>query len=235
MNYINGKRVTPLFHEMDAYDRVLVDFERKAKAFHNNKRVAAKIAGNETPDERRARLKDRKAELEHLKQEAASAKIKAQVQIRIQQYRSAQMTPSSMHLEDHHPTAELENMLRSDGRPKPSGRHTAHHIVPGKGLTENAANARIEMHLHNIRINDADNGVWMLTLKKDKGHWSMPNANAHREIHTHNYERWIYQKILAAFDEQEARAILTNIGNLLHEGKQPKQVTMPPYNEWDGL
>lgn len=234
MNYIHGKRTTPLHHEMDAYERVIAGFEKKAKNFHKNKQIAAKQEGSETLAQRRLRLADKKLEFEHLKLEAASAKIMAQVQIRIQQYRAASLSLGEMQSEKHHPTGEFESLLRLDGRPKPSPKHTAHHIVPGKGFTEMAASARIELHLHNIRINDPDNGVWMLRRKKNKGHWSMPNANAHKEIHTHNYERWVYQRILAAQDEFEARGILKNIGSLLHEGKQPPQVTMPPYAEWDG-
>lgn len=234
MNYIHGQRTTPLFHEMNASERVIADFERKAGKFHRNRQLAAKNAGNETLEQKRERLADKNKEFQHLQREAALAKTMVQVQVRIEQYRASSLTSSQMLAEGHHPTEELESLLRGDGRPKPSPKHTAHHIVPGKGKTELAANARIEMHLHNIRINDPDNGVWMLMKKKDKGHWSMPNANAHMEIHTHNYERWVYQRILAAFNEREARAILRNIGNLLHEGKQPPQVTMPPYAEWDG-
>jgi A nuclease family of the HNH/ENDO VII superfamily with conserved AHH len=139
-----------------------------------------------------------------------------------------------MAIEDHHPTNELAIFLQADGRPKPSPKHTAHHIVAGKGKTESSANSRIELHLHNIRINDPDNGVWMLMNKKDKGHWSMPSANAHLEIHTHNYELWVYQRILSAFGEQEARAVLRQIAKLLHEGKQPAKCTMPPDKSWCG-
>lgn len=232
MRYLHGKRTTPLYHEMNQLERVISEFEKKARKFHDDRDASAIKSGKDTDDQKSARQADRKSEMDHLKQEAALAKTMAQVQVRIEEYRSAENIV--MHAEKHHPTAELENLLRADGRPKPSPKHTAHHIVPGKGKTNFAADARIELHLHNIRINDPDNGVWMLQYKEDKGHWSMPNAHSHKEIHTHNYEKWVFQKISAALDEPDARQILRNVGHLLHEGKQPPQVTMPPQASWNG-
>ncbi|WP_051786324.1 AHH domain-containing protein [Endozoicomonas numazuensis] len=127
----------------------------------------------------------------------------------------------------------LEQHLRAHGKPKPSPKHTAHHIVPGKGKTQFAADARIEMHLHGIRINDPYNGVWMLRKKEYKPHWSMPNSHAHLEIHTHNYEKWVFNRLVLADDRREAEMALNLIGKLLQDGNQPPEVTMPPNDSWN--
>ena len=237
MHHLHGVRLDPLYHEMDEYERIIHQFKKKAKNFHDYNLKKAKKNGGETEEERTKRLAERKAEFLHLKHEAAFAKTRAQVQARIiklQNYRNHGLTHNQMLGEEYHPTDELEEMLRADGRPKPSYKHTAHHIVPGKGKTELAASARIELHLHNIRINDPDNGVWMIRLKEDKGHWSMKKANSHLEIHTHNYERWILTKLELADDEGEARGALFNIRNRLQNGTQPPEVTMPPDSAWGG-
>ncbi|WP_422732618.1 AHH domain-containing protein [Microbulbifer magnicolonia] len=59
--------------------------------------------------------------------------------------------------------------MRADGRPQPNPRFTAHHIVLGKGRTQYAAQSRIDLHFHGIRINDPDNGVWIPGRSKTKG------------------------------------------------------------------
>lgn len=53
----------------------------------------------------------------------------------------------------------------------------------------------------------------------------MPNAPAHSEIHTYNYETWVNTLIDPQIDEHAVRAALTRIRGLLRDGKQPKQVT----------
>ncbi len=231
------KRSVPIVnHAKDPYDAILASFKKKAEAFHQKKYRQSAQAGDETAEQRAERLEDKRSEFNHLKEEAALAKSMASVQVKLMNYRAKYCTQSYMSSEPHHPTDNLEEFLKADGCPKPSPKHSAHHIVPGEGKTQNAANARIEMHLHCIRINDPDNGVWMVRLKKDKGHWSMPNASSHLEIHTHNYEFWVYQKIRRALDEEDARRILRNIANILQAGigEQPLKIAMPPDNEWSG-
>ena len=121
------------------------------------------------------------------------------------------------------------------GRPKPSPKHTPHHIAPGKDRTKAAYRARLHMHSLGIGVNDPDNGLWMIRLKANKGHWSMPEARSHLEIHTNNYESWIARHITSATDESTGRAKLRHLRNLLQNGNQPKEVTMPPDENWKGL
>lgn len=126
--------------------------------------------------------------------------------------------------EKHHPTPVLASFLRADGRAQPSPNFTAHHLVQGVGKTERAAMTRINLHFYNVRINDPDNGVWLPRTKKNEGHWAMPSAPAHSEIHTHNYETWV-------------AASVSDVGNemmLLRDGRQPMQVTQKPDAKWSG-
>lgn len=140
-----------------------------------------------------------------------------------------------MEIEKHHPTKLLANYMRAAGRPKPSPKHTAHHIVPGKGRTISTYRARIALHALGIGINDPDNGVWMIRYKKSKGHSSMPNAKRHLEIHTNNYEGWILRHIVLVETETQAREKLKSLRLILQHGTQPKEVTMPPDENWKGL
>lgn len=84
------------------------------------------------------------------------------------------------------------------------------------------------MHFSGIRINDPDNGVWLPRTKADKGHWAMPHAPAHSEIHTHNYEAWVFRMTQNIRNGEEFRGKLTTLRALLKDGRQDSSVTQPP-------
>ncbi|MCL6272302.1 AHH domain-containing protein, partial [Sansalvadorimonas sp. 2012CJ34-2] len=149
-------------------EKIIHDFQDKATKFHRKQYRLAKKSGNETPEQRQARLADKRSEMAHLKNEAMAARSRIRVQVQLKEYREKEMTLSQMKEEKHHPTDVLEQHLSAMGKPKPSPKHTAHHIVPGTGKTQHAADARIELHLYDIRINDPYNGVWMIRLKEHK-------------------------------------------------------------------
>ena len=127
-----------------------------------------------------------------------------------------------------------EKNLRLAGRAQPGERFSAHHLVEGKGKLDITARARLLIFRYDIRINDPDNGVWLPMEIKDKGHWAMPKAPAHSEIHTHNYERWIFGQIQMLRSEKAMRDKLTILRGQLKNGQQPKQVTQKPDKTWDG-
>jgi hypothetical protein len=245
MDYLHGKRLTPLLHEMTPFERKLAEFDKACRNFHKAKADAAK-KGIESAADKKARVNDMNSELEHLKHEQRFVETMAVIQVGLDNYRERLRVTrddsneiktnkrKTMHGEAHHGTEVLEEYLRADSRPKPSPKHTAHHIVPGKGKTPNAHLARVQLHLHGVRINDSDNGVWMLRNKDYAGHWSMPNAKTHLEIHTHNYEFWILTNIRAAANETMMRGSLRKIRGMLESGTQPKHVTMPPDSKWNG-
>jgi len=133
-----------------------------------------------------------------------------------------------MLLEKHHPAKTLGNYMRAVGRPKPDECFVAHHIVPGRGTTQVAYEARVDLHFHGIRISDPDNGAWMPRWRCHKGHWAMPECMAHSEIHTYNYEDWVSRLLVNQLSEFAMRSQLNVIQALLRDGKQELYVMLPP-------
>lgn len=231
------------YFKKDLFGQRLVEYEKLCKAHHKKKADAAKIV-NESLAERKTRIEDESEELSHLKLEARTLNTWASIQNGIDAYRSSNRATNSrsgerkrltrMTSEAHHPTKELESMMRADGRAKPSFKHTAHHIVSGKGKLDLTREVRVHMHLHGVGINDPDNGVWMLKTKSQKVHWFNPDALAHKEIHTNNYEIWIKFKIEAGQNEVEVRHALKGVRMLIETNKQPVKVTMESDPNWDG-
>jgi len=236
MEYDHGRRITPHYHEMSPLERAIAGFEEKAKSYYR-KTVAP---ANETPEQREEREKALDKALGHLKAQRLATLTQVQVQTRLEEYRAAlqpgdgatrrekRVLREAMALEKHHPTKVLAKFMRADGRPQPGPRFTAHHIVLGKGKTQYSAQARVDLHFHGIRINDPDNGVWMPRQKQDKGHWAMPHAAAHSEIHTHNYEHWVYTSTNVIADSEAFRTKLITLRNILRDGQQPDYITQPP-------
>lgn len=234
MEFVNGVRITQLYYELSPLERAIQNFEKKAFLYHDKTK---NIPANETSQERIKREQELASAFAHLKNERLHIKALAQIQQRLEEYRkkAEAMTRKEFREEKHHPTRKLGINLRASGRPQPSQNHTAHHMVLGKGRTQGMADARLLMFLYKIRINDPDNGTWLPRHKKDKGHWSMPNAPAHSEIHGHNYEIWITALTQTAMNEHAFRAALLRARSMLRDGRQPTHVTQPKKSEWDGL
>ncbi|WP_051234745.1 AHH domain-containing protein [Marinimicrobium agarilyticum] len=233
MEYREGYRITPLRHEMSPLEAAIAQFEVEAKAYH------AKVAGPvpESPKARQKRESELNSALKHLKNERLKVACLAQIQARLAEYQGwgrqqAEKDPVALMDEPHHPTTVLARNMRADGRPQPSRRHSPHHIVAGKGRHPNTVRARLNIHLAGVRINDPGNGTWMPRTKADRGHWSMPNAPAHSEIHTYNYETWVNTLVDPQIDEHAVRAVLTRLRVLLRDGQQPRQVTAPKDVHW---
>jgi hypothetical protein len=243
----SGKRhVAPLsahYHQLTPLEQAILRFEQKAKVYYHNH---SNLPANETPEQRQAREKASREALAHLEREKRHALVQVQVQSRLEEYRS-QYRATDQHTraerkglrqamanEKHHPTKVLAAFMRAHGRAQPSPKFTAHHLVPGVGRTERAAMARVTLHFYNVRINDPDNGVWLPRTKIDKGHWAMPNAPAHSEIHTHNYETWVGSSINDVANETMLRARLLRLRTLLRDGRQPKKITEKPDATWGG-
>ncbi len=246
MEYKHGIRITPLLHELSPLEAAIQNYSNKAKDFYAKKASSPPIQ-NETKKERLAREHELALALKHLETERLMTETIVDVQAQIELYReqnrkrpgeSREQTRnriSKLGKEKHHPTDLLSGYMRAVGRPKPSTKHTPHHIVPGKGRTKAVYRARIRLHALGIGINDPDNGVWLIRLKENKGHWSMPDSNSHLEIHTKNYEGWIERHINLTNTEQKARHKLKFLRLLLQNGTQPKNITMPPDENWKGL
>ena len=231
-------------HELSPLDAAIHNFERLAKQYH--RKCKAPSGQNETPEQRKQREDELKKALTHLQQEKRLASVMVAVQSKLQEYRTEYHSNNAKSRKDearylqamkderYHPTYALAIFLRADGRPQPSPLHVAHHIIPGLGKTDFAARARLNLHMFDIRINDPINGMWLVRRRRDKGHWSTPDAVSHSQIHTYNYERWIFFNTLSSQSEQAFRASLLRVRLLLESGKQPAKVTMPPDNDWNG-
>lgn len=214
-------------------------FRLKAEEFH------ARPRPGETKREKKERLDQKALNFVHLENEAKHLETLGAIFANLEEYRNgARGRPGEtikhgrarskrVGSEKHHPTDDLEDNLRAIGRTKPSGNHSAHHIVPGKGRLAEMKKVRIKMHLLNIPINDSDNGAWMLKTKAIKAHhWFAENAHAHKEIHTHNYERWIKQKVDTSKTEASLRVKLREVGLMLEQGNEPKECSQSPIPGW---
>ncbi|WP_445362957.1 AHH domain-containing protein [Microbulbifer sp. ANSA003] len=237
MEYDHGRRVTPHVWELSPLDLCIQQYENRCKNYHYRK---LKVAG-ETEEQRKERLAGLKVEMEQLKHERRTIMSMVSVQSQLQQYRDEfrgieddEERIEAYEQERHHPTEVLETNLRLVGRAKPSKEYTAHHIVEGKGKLPATADVRLTLFMHDVRINDPDNGVWMPRSSEQNGHWAMPKATPHSKIHTHNYERWVYGQINNLNSESEIRAKLTIIRTHLKSGTQPEKVTAPSDKNWNG-
>lgn len=246
MEYDHGKRLTPMTHELSPLEAAIHRYSNKAREFHQHHNLLATVIG-ETEKQREIRDAARELEFKHLETELrlAAATTDAQSQVELYQAKNRKRPGESiaeaaergkrMSNEKHHPSKVLANYMRAVGRPPPSPKHTPHHIVPGKGRTKEVYRSRLRLHTLGVGINDPDNGAWLVRLKKDKGHWSMPDSKSHLEIHTINYEGWVGRHISLAQSESAARNQLQLLRLKLQSGKQPKNVTMPPDPEWKEL
>lgn len=244
MKYLNGNRTTALFHEMSALDKAIDRYEQMAQRHFDNQ---LKLISATSAEDKKALQAAIDESTKHLNSERNFAQIAADVQGSLEEYRNKYTTQGkksrnerkqnrvAMALEKHHPTTVLSRYMRAIGKVQPSTKHAPHHIVPGKGKTRNATIARTLLHLNNIRINDPRNGVWLVRKAADKGHWSMPASRSHLEIHTHNYERWILTTIRPSTTENQMTNKLQYIALKLQSGSQPRQVTMPPDEDWIGV
>jgi hypothetical protein len=228
LEYRHGVRISKLVHEMSPLEAAIHQYEEMAKKHYSK---ASDKKTTLTDKERKAKLKEA---LSFLELERGRLNTIADVQGQLDQYREAGMQAvngveiaqrsamSMMRSEKHHPTKVLEEFMRAEGQTKPSIKHTAHHIVPGRGkLRVLTAQTRIHLHLHGIRINDPANGVYLVHDDADTPHWSMPKSKGHLRYHTHDYERWVSQKITPHTNMDFIKTQLQIIGRLLQDN-EPK-------------
>ncbi len=230
IEYQNGVRVTQLVHEQTVFERMLDRYSEMVKAHYTTSSNSTL-----TEQERKTALKE---SLLFLERERRHLESMADVQAQLDTYREAGMMATrggqdernvaltTMRAESHHPTEVLEKYMRAEGVPKPSSKHTAHHIVPGKGKIKILTNrTRVHLHIYGIRINDPANGVYLVHKDEDTPHWSMPKSRGHLTYHTHDYERWLSQKIRAIKNIDLIKTQLQLIGGML-QANEPKQ-TIP--------
>lgn len=187
-----------------------------------------------TPAEKKEVLETMK----HLKRERAKinahAKMQEQLFAELESYREGNKGKSSSELasEKHHPTNVLVRNLYAIAEPQPSQNHSAHHIVLGNGKVPRLIDARLQMFLYGIGINDAINGIWLPRSSAFKGHYTTPKAPPHSRIHGENYQAWV--GMLARIQNNEA-AFKVKLGRIkaqLNDGSHPPQIIMKKDPAW---
>lgn len=237
IEYLNGQRMTRLIHEMTPLEMAIHSYEEAAHKTIDRHQKLAKQHFSEnktrTEKEREEELKEclRFLELERLKLEKIS-----DVQGQLAMYRASALKATQgttaertteirrLELEEHHPTEDLEAYMRAEGIPKPSSKHSAHHIVPGKGK-EQVINGRTRLHLHRygIGINDPANGVYLLGKDEFTPHWSMPLSRGHKKYHTKPYETWVSNRVRSLKNIDAIKTQLQIIGRILQQN-EPKNI-----------
>lgn len=228
LEYCNGIRINKMYHEMSPLEAAIHRYENMAKRHYDL--INAKGALDEK------KCKEREDALACLKAERIKLDSIASIQGQLQEYRERGLDATrgdvkervkavrTLRSEKHHPTEVLEKYMFAEGQVKPSRLHTAHHIVPGAGkLKELTARTRAHLHSHGIRINDPANGVYLLNKDEYAPHWSMPNSRGHLKYHTHDYERWVSNKVRVLSNIDTIKTQLQIIGRLLQQ-HEPKTV-----------
>ncbi|WP_104401811.1 AHH domain-containing protein [Vibrio penaeicida] len=219
---------------LDRYDMLVRDFYIKYKSNKAPKAPKAQVKRMLEAEQRD--LKFLKMKRTQLIAHAKVAEMEAELRDYVEGNQSKKLKELSE--EEHHPTQKLARNLTAAGEPKPTINHEAHHIVPGKGRFKQAAieGARIELHMHQIGINDPRNGVWMMNFKKNLDlNWADPKSPAHRSIHRYNYESWIGRVFLTGgMTKQMVLARLKWIKMSLKDGKYPSKITEKKDVSWNG-
>jgi len=235
LEYINGIRTTNLVHEMDPLESAINQYEESAKRQINKyEKLAKDHYGNDKTLMEKDRDAELKSSLAHLELERKNLETISNVQAQLAAYREKGMSATKgsnknrlsaiakMRAEEHHPTDTLEKYMLAEGMVKPSSKHTAHHIVPGSGkLKKVTSEARMHLHRFGIRINDPANGVYLVHINDNTPHWSMPSSHGHRKYHTHDYERWVSQRVRAQTRMDFIKTELQVIGRIL-QNNSPK-------------
>lgn len=237
LEYLHGQRMTKLIHEMTPLEMAIHSYEEAAHRTLDRYQKLAKahLAADQTKTEkeRAAELTEclRFLELERLKLEKISD---VQNQLAVYQASALKATQGTtternkalrqLELEEHHPTCDLEAYMRAEGIPKPSSKHTAHHIAPGRGK-DLVINGRTRLHLHRygIGINDPANGVYLLGKDEFTPHWSMPFSRGHKKYHTKQYEVWVLNRIRGLKNIDAIKTQLQIIGRILQQN-EPKNI-----------
>lgn len=227
------KAATPL-------EQAIYEYERRCDTYFT--KISSSTPAGETPTQKERRLEEWSKERGHLEAERRKVLTLASMEEQLAKYRSEFGISTSSEVltqmlnEAHHPTKQLAKFMATEGEPKPSTKHAAHHIVPGKGRWKQSdmLAVRINMHASGIRINDPKNGAWLPIPKNSKGHWATPDAPSHKSVHGVNYEVWISKqlRLTPAGDMFTKRLALLKTG--IKNGTYPVKIEEAKDPNWDG-
>ncbi|BCL73842.1 hypothetical protein TUMSATVNIG1_58280 (plasmid) [Vibrio nigripulchritudo] len=193
-----------------------------------------KNLNNSSPED----IKEAKETVDHLNRERtkinAHAKLQEQLLADLEEYRDNNKDKARTELaqEKHHPTDRLVSNLYAIAEPKPSPNHAAHHIVMGNGQVRAMINARLQMFMYGIGINDSINGIWLPRSTAYKGHYTTPKAPIHSRIHGQNYQRWVGKLADIRNNESAFKAKLVSIKTQLKDGSHPPEILKKKDPSW---
>ncbi|XQW86705.1 AHH domain-containing protein [Thalassotalea piscium] len=211
----------------------IFNYELKAKEYHNQR-----IKKNNSKD-----VQDKmKRDFEHLQREKEriTGHVKIQESLRVYRKNNADADLVELAEEKHHPTDKLARYLTAIGEPKPTTMHEAHHIICGKGKFRQAMllEARFNLHICGIGINDPLNGAWLINFVKNKDQdWATPKAPSHRKIHRYNYETWIGNTLAPSvqLNKEQFFNRLRDVKIKIKTGKMPAKVLDAKDELWKGV
>lgn len=233
LEYLHGERISKLIHEMTPLEMAIHSYEEAAhRTLDKYQKLAKSHLTEDTTKTEKERNTELKACLRFLELERLKLEKIADVQGQLAAYRASALQATQgttsernasirrLEAEKHHPTDVLEAFMRAEGVPKPSAKHTAHHIVPGKGK-DPVINGRTRLHLHRygIGINDPANGVYLLHKDEFTPHWSMPLSRGHKKYHTKLYEVWVMNRVRPLKNLDAIKTQLQIIGRILQQNE----------------
>ncbi|MBJ7554362.1 AHH domain-containing protein [Marinomonas spartinae] len=206
-------------------EMAIYNYELKAKAFYDKK---AKLKGSKDAEV----INRLNQDYNHLEKERKRLESITVIQESLDAYRAANelSDEETLFKENHHPTTKLARFLTAIGEPKPTVKHEAHHIIPGKGrfAAMPLLRARLQLHAHGIGINDPMNGVWLYGTEKGKDFdWATADTISHRRLHRHNYELWISDTLRVQVNKTQYVNLLRQVKLKIKMGTMPQNVMMP--------
>lgn len=210
-------------HEMTPLDRAIEEYMDQARQYHADK---ARIL--QCDEDRELNEKKLSARKSYLSSRRKTIRVQAQVQERLEIYRSSARKDSDndwVFEECTKSTGRLVQFMEVSGDAKPAKNCHAHHIVPVTGKkTAEQVDARLALHEAGVGINDPQNGVWLPARIDDVPHYlpTLKDALPHLPLHTKAYEVWVSRRIDAAYDEPSARMALINMRSALLSGLHDK-------------
>ncbi len=236
--------------EANALEMAVYQYQTKAHEFHSDRHKAAPL--NETQKQRGKRISEWEEISSYLERERMRVSTLANIEQQLEVYRKKAWGKTRMELmkEKYHPTNDLTKNLTANGEPKPTMRHSPHHIIPGTGrwMQNILCNVRLKLHSCGIGINDPFNGVWLIRKRDDHGHGTTPDSAAHPDTYGYNYEHWIVTQLqflsVTPSKKNEYQTIANNnspfvaklmvIKNDIKNGTYPKKITESKDKSWNG-
>lgn len=183
--------------EANALEMAVYDYQKKAHEFHLKRCKSAPV--NETAEQREKRIAEWDEISSYLEQERLKVSTLADIEQQLEEYRKKAWGKSRAELmkEKYHRNSVLPKNLAANGEPKPTMKHSAHHIVPGTGrwMQNLLYQVRLKLHSCGIGINDPLNGVWLIQDRDHHGHGTTQHSAKHPDTYGWNYEHWIITQL----------------------------------------